>query len=147
MNNNNYSNTDILNLFYIHGECQKIISRTCRRFNTLYPNLPPINEKKFRRIEHNFNHYGSVNAPRNQNKPVTGNEDNEVTVLGYFHAYPNASLSSAENDLGFSRVSIWRILCKHNMYPYKLIMLQALHVEDPPRRVEFCERMLVWTQE
>ena len=53
---------------------------------------PPMNEKKFRRIERNFNHYGSFSVPRNQNKDVTGNEDHEVTVLGYFHAYPKALL-------------------------------------------------------
>lgn len=48
-NANEYSSLDILNLFYIHGECNKITSRTCRRFNELYPHLPPMYEKKFKR--------------------------------------------------------------------------------------------------
>lgn len=144
---NNYSKSDILNLFYIHGECNKIISRTCRRFNEVYPNLPAMNERKFRRIERNYLNFGIVDAPRNQVNWVTGDGDNEINVLGYFYAYPHASISSAAVDLGISRTSIWRILQKHNMHDYKFIRLQALQREDPPKRVEFCEMLLTCTYE
>ena len=56
MENNSYSNADILNLFYIHGECQRIVKRTCRRFDALFPNLPPMNPRKFLRFEGNPQH-------------------------------------------------------------------------------------------
>jgi hypothetical protein len=39
-----YTNSDILNLFYIHSECEKFLQRTCRLFNERYPHLPPINK-------------------------------------------------------------------------------------------------------
>lgn len=54
----NYSNQDILNLFYLHGECGKITERTCRLFNERYPNKPTMTRKIFKRIESNFLRYG-----------------------------------------------------------------------------------------
>ena len=145
MENNSYSNADILNLFDIHGQCQRIVSRTCRRFNALFPNLPPMNPRKFLRFKGNFLNFGNVQAPRYQFHPVTENEENEINVLAYFHAYPHASIISAKNDLGINQTSIWRILHKHNMHGYKLITLQALQAGDPPQRVNLCEMLLILT--
>lgn len=142
-----YSNNDILNLLYIHSECQKIVSRTCRLFNQRYPNLPPMTRGKFRRYESNFLQTGSVNRTKNYTKPVTGNEDNHVNVLAYFEAYPRNSIPAASQDLGISVMSIQRILNSFKMHPYSEIRVQGFHVGDELRRVEFCENALVSLQE
>ncbi|CAH1113138.1 unnamed protein product [Psylliodes chrysocephalus] len=60
-----YTNQDILNLFYIHGECNRIKSRTCRMFNERYPHLPPMNRQKFDRIDANFLNNFKQNPGRN----------------------------------------------------------------------------------
>lgn len=48
-NTNNYSNVEILSLFYLYGKKHKTICRTtiCRE---LYPDLVPVNNKKCRRF-------------------------------------------------------------------------------------------------
>lgn len=33
----NYAFSDMLYLFYIHGECSRIVGRTCRLFNERFP--------------------------------------------------------------------------------------------------------------
>lgn len=143
-----YTNNDILNLFYIHGECQRIIERTCRTFNERYPHLPSINSKKFKRITSNFLRYGRINGnKRNRLKPVTNEDANEINVLSYFNAYPNSSIAAASVDLGLSKGSIHRILKKHKMHPYSFLFLQALHPGDADRRIAFCEFMLTKIQE
>lgn len=51
MDENNYTNEIIMNLFIIYGQCDKNISRTCRKFNATHPNLQPTHNTKF----HNTN--------------------------------------------------------------------------------------------
>lgn len=148
MAENRYSNEVIMNLFILHGQCAKIVSRTCRKFNNMYPNLPQMNIKKFLRIQQNFINYASpLKAPRILPKPVTSDEDKEINVLAYFYAYRYSSIRSAEADLGISYSSIQRILQKREMHDYKFTKVQALLPYDFPQRVEFCENMLIRTQE
>lgn len=146
-NNEEYSNTDILNLFYIHGECGRIVNRTCRVFNSRYPTLSPMTRGKFVRIEERFKLNGSVKTTRNDQKPVTENEDNAINVLAYFHAYPRSSIPAANRDLGISSSSIHRILKSHRMHPYAEAVLQELRPGDHLRRTEFCEFMWLNIQE
>lgn len=95
-----YSNSDILNLFYIHGECEKILERTCRTFNNRYPDLPRMTRRKFRIIESNFLQHGTVVSRKRFQNYVTRNEENETNVLAYFTAFPNSSTRAASLDLG-----------------------------------------------
>lgn len=142
-----YSYSDILNLFFIHGECHKVIGRTCRTFNERYPHLALMTEKKFNRIVTNFKNHGQIKKPRLMPKSVTKDEVTEVNVLGYFVANPSTSIRSAERDIGCSRNSVQRILKNNKMHDFKLIPVQALNVQDPGNRIEFCEMMVVKMQE
>lgn len=146
--NNNYTNAVLMDLFFIHGQCYKNISRTCREFNAKYPNLPQMNNRKFIRVQNNFIHFGSsLKAPKNLPRPVTSDEVNEINVLAYFHANPQQSIRSAVQDLGLSYSSVQRILANHKMHDYKFTRVQALKPQDCPQRAEFCEMLLVHTQE
>lgn len=151
MNNNNrnnvYTNQEILNLFFIHGKCDKVISRTCRMFNENYPHLPPMTTSKFRRIEENFLRFGRIGYISNRPKHAVDNEEGEVNTLAYFEANPNASLRAAEKDLGISRCTVQRILSKHHFHDYKFSLVQDLHPQDPDDRVNLCEMLLIRNQE
>ena len=52
--NINYSNEVLMKIFILHGQCDQIIARTCRKFNKMYPELTPMNKKKFVRLQNNF---------------------------------------------------------------------------------------------
>ena len=63
---NTYSNAVIMNLFILHGQCDKIIGRTSRKFYEMYPVLPQINIKKFILILNNLIDFVSIlKSPRN----------------------------------------------------------------------------------
>ena len=47
MEGNNYANEDLMKLFILHGQCDQIIARTCRKFNKMFPDLQPMNKRKF----------------------------------------------------------------------------------------------------
>ncbi|KAJ8913995.1 hypothetical protein NQ315_012018 [Exocentrus adspersus] len=88
-----------------------------------------------------------ISAERIVPKPVTSDQDNVINVLAYFNAYPEASTRAAEYDLGISRCSIHKILRANNMHPYKFTPVSELHPNDAVQRMEFCEMILVKTQE
>lgn len=157
---NNYTNTDILNIFYTHGECNKIIERTVRTFNNKYPHLVPLTKSKFRKIERQFIRDGQVRVKRVRQKPLTENEDIKTNVLAYFHAEPNLSIRKVEADGQISYSSIQRILKNAKMHPFKFQSVQALQVRDYQRRITFCEEFnnkmvedplfhqkIIWTDE
>lgn len=142
-----YSNEVILDLFYLHKECHLIIKRTCRAFNEKYQDLPKMTPKKFRKIHGNFLQTGSLKSKPHRRKIVTGSETNIINVLGYFHAYPRASIRSAFIALGVCKTSIQKILSYHEMHNYKATPVQHLFPNDFLRRVQFCEFLLVKIQE
>lgn len=147
MDNNNYTNEVIFDLFVLHGRCDGITDRTCRVFNLKYPHLMPMNRYKFKRLQKKFVRTGNMHPPRDKVKFVTENEDNQINVLGYFAATPRTSIRAAVNDLGLTYSSIQRILCLHKLHPYSFIRLQKLRPTDYPRRTNFCEEVLIKIQE
>lgn len=138
-----YSNNDLLNLFYTHGECGRVVRRTCRLFNERYPHLPRMTPGKFTRFEARFIATGNVTPTRSHLKPIINNEDNEVNVLAYFQINRRSSTRAAELDLGISRASIHRILRKHKMHPFSEIIVHGFRLGDEIKRVEFCEFMCI----
>lgn len=145
--NNEYPNEVVLSLFYIHGECNKVVKRTCRIFNERYPHMPTMNPRKFRRLESNFLRFGTVKCKKNVNKPITEDEIHEINVLAYFSADPRSSVRSASVDLGISYPSISRIMAKHKWHDFSFVPVQHLRDEDYALRLNFCEWLLVKTQE
>lgn len=146
-NENTYSNADILNLLFIHGECNKIMNRTCRVFNERYTDLPTMSREILRRILRNQLENGRISAARVLPKPITSDEGNIINVLAYFHAYSESSIRAAEQDLGVSRSSIQRILNSNGLHAFKFNLVSALQPGDAEQRVQFCEMILTRTQE
>lgn len=142
-----YHSSAIMHLFIMHGESNKIISRTCLKFNEQYPELPCMTRKKFRKLQSLFSNGDLNEMHRNRNKPITGMEDNEITVLAYFYQNPHASIRSAANDLGLSYYAIQHFLKKHKMHAFSLKPVQQLLPEDPLLRIQFGEFMLSRIQE
>ncbi|KAI4468128.1 tyrosine specific protein phosphatase and dual specificity protein phosphatase [Holotrichia oblita] len=122
-------------------------ARTCRNFNETYPQLPPMTENKLRRYLANFLTTASVKIKKATSAPVTGNEDNEVSVLAYFEAFPRASTRAAEHDLGIPRSSIHRIMRNHKLHNFKFVTVHALQPTDRLLRVQLREMLMVAQQE
>lgn len=57
---NNYSNADILNMFYTYGECERVLERTVRVFNMRNPHLMPLTKRRFRKFERKFTLHGQI---------------------------------------------------------------------------------------
>lgn len=143
MANSGFTNEDFLNLILIHGECNKVVERTCRMFRERFPDKPRPTKDIVNRLLHNCKTHGKFRNPSMKMKPLLNNENVEITVLAFFQIHPEASLRQAERELGYSRNSMQRILRKHKWHPFSLQLVQHLKPEDLRRRVEFCEFILV----
>lgn len=147
MENLGFSNEDYLNLIIIYGECNRITDRTCRLFAERYPERPTPNHNIIKRLLQNCAQFGSFHRKRNRQKRLVDNENIQIDVLGYFSAYPNASLRDCQRHLSISSRTIRRILKKFHWKPYSYHHVQHLEPNDLIRRVEFCEWFLVKSQE
>lgn len=147
MSNLNYSNEEYLNLICLYGQCNKNISRTCDLFAEKYPNVATPNRRFVRQVVENLISFGSFKSTTTKIRPVLNDEDTAITVLGYFTAYPNASLRDAQRDLGIPFKSIHRILRKYKFKPYSYSLVHNLWLDDPCRRIRFCEFFLTKIQE
>lgn len=141
------NNEDYLNLLLIHGECDRVVTRTCALFAIRYPDRPRPTRDTVKRILSNLTQFGCFKAKVKKVKPVVNNIDNEINVLGYYAAYPEASLRCGARDLGVPMTSIQRILKKHKFHPYSFSLVQSLKETDYNKRIEFAEFMLIKCQE
>lgn len=142
-----YTFSQIHDLFVIFGECNKVNARTCREFNAKYPSLPPITEKKLKRIQNNYVLHGTSVCPIQRRKQVTGDEDTQIMVLAYFFAFPRRSIRTAVIHLGVSYSSVQRILSMHFMHNFKAKTVHQLLPRDFMQRIELTEMLLVNIQE
>lgn len=141
------NNEDYVNLILIHGECDKVVSRTCALFIRRYPDRPRPSHDTVKRVIKNLKEYGCFEAKNLKVKPIVDNNENEINILGYYTAFPEASVRNGERDLGISMKSIHRVLKKHNYHPYSYNLVQHLKETDYNRRVEFAEWVTVKSQE
>lgn len=141
------TNHDYFNLVVMYGELGRNLAATIRTFNQRFPNKVRVTRKKCRVLFSNLQNVGSFQKKRIHVHRVVNNEDNEINVLAFFRAFPEGSIREASFALRLSYSSIWKILRKHNFWPFKFQLTQTLHEGDDLRRLVFCEWLLVRSQE
>lgn len=142
-----FTNEDYLNLLICYGESNRIVNRTLRLFNEKYPTRnAPTRKVLVTLLKHCINS-GTFCPKRNKEKPISDNEEAEINVMGFFYAHPQASIRDAERALRLSKTTIHKILKKHKFHPFKIQIVHHLKPEDLPRRVTFCEFILIKYQE
>lgn len=111
-------NEKTFNLFVIHSQCNRIISKTV--FNGRHPHLQ---EKKI----------GNDVLKKNLPKPITDNENNEFDILRYFHplyGWKSICFSMICLWLRNSNDSLQRIMKKQGMSPVKLKAVFTTAIPD-----------------
>lgn len=147
MTENIFSNDDYLQLTIIFGECNKVLQRTCDIFRERFPHRPTPNVRMLKKLLNNLATSGSFKPKVARRAILSESERNISLVLGYFSAYPTASLNDAERDIGMNRTLIFRILKKQGFKAYKFYLVQNLKEGDYERRINFCEWLIIRSQE
>ncbi|CAF3723321.1 unnamed protein product [Rotaria sp. Silwood1] len=135
----------LLKQWWTSGKTSRIIKAA---FQAEFPDTKfPIRQAIYQ-LARKFDDTGSVeDAPRRGRPATIRTEENMQRVSETFLLNPRTSQRRASLDLGISRRSLDRLMRDLNLKPYKPRLLQALNEDDPDRRMEFCEWILVSTEE
>jgi len=121
-------------------------SETCRRFKEQFNRQ--IKRDTVTDIVDRFEENGDVDDRKRSGRPfVVRTEENKAAVKSLFSKDPTTSTRRAASDLGISKTSILRILSELNLRPYRPPLVQQLNDDDPDRRIEFCEKLLMMAVE
>lgn len=93
-----------------------------------------------------FNQTGSIHDRKRSGRPRSAvNPDKATDILAQVEANPHSTLRSLSNGSGISHGSVWNILKQYRYHPYKMQILHKLNEDDYPRRVNFCNSFLNFT--
>lgn len=103
-----------------------------------YPDRDHPRKCTFEILLGRFRETGSVAYGKiNKNKPITGDNDNELNVILSVTEDPTTSARRISNEIGLSRTSVSRILKKNKYHAYHIQMHQHLSERDFGIRTDF----------
>ncbi|CAF4924080.1 unnamed protein product, partial [Rotaria sp. Silwood2] len=118
----------------------KTLKTVNEAFQDEYPDDEIPARQTIYRLATKFDETGSVeDAPRSGRPTSITTEENMQLVSESYTLNPQKSQRHAAHDLDISRSSVRRIMKELNLKPYKSRLLQALHEDDPDRRLEFSQ--------
>jgi hypothetical protein len=114
-------------------------------FEQQFPGAQPPIRQAIYKLNKKFEQTGSVNdLPRSGRPRSVRTLENMEIIAETFVKSPKKSARKASNELDISDRSLRRILHSDlKLKPYRPKLLQALHEDDPDRRVEFCEQYII----
>ncbi|EFN81575.1 hypothetical protein EAI_17384, partial [Harpegnathos saltator] len=71
------------------------------------------------------------------------NEEKALNVLLSFTENPHSSLRRTAQAQEIGTSSVRRILKSNKLHPYKMTLVHEINEDDPDRRLEFCEDMIL----
>lgn len=124
-----------------------------------YPDRYLPNRKVFEKLVKNLRQEGSFKPKRK--RQTTVNEFITIGILGFFEAYPKASLQEAAENVGVHKSTVRKVLKTHKYKCYREgRLVQALLPGDTDRRLTFCRwfvarsignhsfpNLIIWTDE
>lgn len=132
-------NADKVEIVFLYGECGRSFNATAKRFNEIYPDRP-VDHRYVSRLITKFTETLSLEDRPRSGRPKT-DEDTVLEVLGSVSVDCQKSLTQINKESNIPSTTIRRILKTNHFHPYKMHFTQELLVDDPDRRLEFCEKM------
>ncbi len=121
-------------------------SETCRRFDEQFSRQIKCNTVAD--IVDRYEESGQVDDRKRTGRSfVIRTEGNKEAVKSLFSNDSTTSTRRAASELGSSKTSILRILSGLKLRPYHARLVQQVNDDDPDRRTEFCEKILMMAEE
>ena len=119
--------------------------KTAEAFNQLHPNRQrPLNFRTVYTIFKQLQTRGTLQRKKRTSPPrtIAIKQEFKRAVWQCFTDNQHMTTRRAAAIFGTSQWTIWSALKEMNFRPYKMAKHQKLHPDDPPKRKEFCERLL-----
>lgn len=126
-----------------YGDRIRTQQEVCNIFNQKYPDRSPITRSIVSRIETKLRETGNVNDKPKSGRPKVMNEERCLQVLLEVEENPNISSRQLSANHNVEQRTILRVLNKEKYHPYKIQLVHELSEDDPDRRTEFCDLMMI----
>lgn len=143
-----YSNAEAYDMIAVYFQCFENAVIASREYALRYPDRRHHSRNVFVRLARRLRETGRVQPiPVPVRLRRIRDQNNTINVLAYIAANPHVSVRVISRDLGISRCTVHRILRNHRLYPYHVVLHQALMDRDFDRRLEHCHWLLNMVEE
>lgn len=143
--NMSYSNTEIVDMIRILGECNGNGCAAARRYEEKFPNRQHPDRRTFFAVDRRARETGSLSDDRagkcGRHRTALVPEVEEE-ILDIVSERPESSVRKIASQVGVSHFSVWKTLKEQSLVPFHIQTVQALELQDYGSRMEFCNWLL-----
>lgn len=125
----NFTHSEKCDMLEVYISSSKNTTRAQQQYQQLYPERIAPNRRYFLGLYRKFRMNEATFSTKRTKNDFIISEDTEITVLAYFQANPNNSISDLSNEMNLS-------VCNFTAYKYQRV--QTLLPRDMERRLNFC---------
>lgn len=140
-----FTNSEYADMVYVYGYCDGNSRAAETEYAERFPQRRTPNRAVFSEAFRRLRENGSfAQAPRAMGIFAALVDDHRTEeVLDHFDTDPETSTRRAAAELGIPRMTVWRTLKADGRYPYHKQKTQELLPEDYPKRIQYCEWLLL----
>lgn len=135
----NYSFEEIADILFCYGLADGNTRKAERLYRERFPNRRCPGRQMFSKMYQRIRE-GSIFTKTRERAINIHHEEAILDILGN---NPNISTRKLSQQLNVSKTKVWKILKKNNLYPYRYTRVQELLTADLPKRVQFCQTLLL----
>jgi len=135
-----FSNEEYADIHYIYGYCNGSERQAVVEYSRRFPNRRVPDRRVFARVHRCLRETGSFSKAIAEREP--DNDDQEDLILEMIEHNPSTSVRRISNQVGATRMKVWRTLHRFGLYPFHLQGVQALLPTDLDSRMQFCHWLI-----
>ena len=126
-----------------YGEARGNSREAARIYVDRFPTRRVPDSRTFTAIHRRLRETGSLRPIQHDRGREWMEPERQQEIIDYIYEHPKASCRSVADALGIaSHVSVWRVLRRENLHPFRYQTVQGLTPTDHNRRVQFSRWML-----
>lgn len=134
-----FSVREMSEMIIIYGECRRNAAAAAALYQERFPNRRVVTTDQLRRVVRRLQTTGQLTArPRARRPRGAGRPEHVQQVLTAVRENPHTSSRAIGSQLQISHQTVLRILKTRGFHPYHMQIHQHLQINDPLRRLEYC---------
>lgn len=125
-----------------YGDRLRSHQEACDLFNQHHPDRPPIARSTVSKVVAKFVETGSVNDLPRQGRPRVS-EEVKLNVVLEAEENPHISTRQLALNNNLHHSSVVKLFKTEKYHPYKVQLIHELNEDDPDRRLQFCEQLML----
>ena len=135
-----FTHAEYCDMHFVYGYCDGNASAAVNEYRRRYPERRIPSKRVFVRVQQTLRDNGcllsfAVHSERETVRTINTRKD----ILDMVQRSPRLSTRRMASHVGLSRMNVWRMLHKENLYPYHNQRVQHLEAGDYAQRMDLCQ--------